>query len=138
MPQAPLSGLGGAEHDALDPGRHEGPSTHRAGLQRHDEGGALQVPAAEGLGSGSQRQHLGMRRRVLPPLALVARLGHDSPSHQDDGPHRHVPRLAGLSGQREGEVHRRLVVQQPRGARHGATVVVELSRNRLIHVETGP
>ena len=69
LPAAPAFGSGGPVDDGRHAGEDDRPGAHRAGLERDVERRARQPPAAERLGRGAQRQHLGVGGRV----ATVAR-----------------------------------------------------------------
>jgi hypothetical protein len=61
-----------AEHQGRHPGENERAGTHRAGLHRHHQRAAVQVPASGHGGGAAQRQDLGVCGGIAPPFALVA------------------------------------------------------------------
>ena len=89
--------VGGAEDDLGDSGENDRPGAHRAGLERHVEGGARQAPAAERLGGGADREDLGVGRRIAAQLALVAGGGEQLAVAGDDGADRDVAVALGLA-----------------------------------------
>jgi hypothetical protein len=61
-----------AEHHPRDAGIQDGAGAHYAGLEGDDEGGILKVPVVDCGGGGPDREHLGVRGRVVQLLTLVA------------------------------------------------------------------
>ena len=61
----------GAKDHARDPRQHNRPRTHRAGLEGHVHHGVEHAPAPQSARGLSERDHLGMRRRIFPDLAFV-------------------------------------------------------------------
>ena len=107
-----------AEHHPRNPGQHDRPGAHGAGLQRHHQGAVLQPPAVAAArrsrrrrapqprGSLADGHHLGVRRRVPERLAFVppgAQHGAVGPDH--DGADRHVRGGQRPPGLGQGKAH---------------------------------
>ena len=82
--------IGSSEDDPADPRVHERPSTHRAGLERHDEFGVVESPCAELLARISHRKDFGVGGRVGGELSLVVSRSNDLTVNDDDRPDRNV------------------------------------------------
>jgi len=101
--------VGGREDDGGDAGEDDRPGAHRAGLEGDVERGVGEAPAAERLGRGADRQHLGVRGRIAAQLALVAGGGQELALAQQGGADRYVAVLLGPARLGQGELHPALV-----------------------------
>ena len=107
-------GIGSAEDQASDPGRHQRPRAHQTRLEGDDHRRTIEAPAPKGPGRVLQRQELGVRGGVAPQLAFVVPGRQDLSVDGDNGTNRHVPvGQAGL-GLGQGPVHGLLVRRRPR------------------------
>src|SRR4029078_1800215 len=86
----PRLGIGGAEHDPVDPGEYDRPGAHRAWLERDVERAPVEAPRSDRLGCCSQREHLRMRSGVASQLSLVAGRADAIVAPGDHAPDRHV------------------------------------------------
>jgi len=121
----------GAEHDLIDAGRHQRAGAHRAGLQRDNQGGALEAPGSHHLGGVSEREQLGMGSRIAGPLALVVALGDHLTVAEHDSAHRHVVVGDGQSGLVERKLHRGIEIHGVRRYRlRRAALTDEIERSR--------
>ena len=109
LPAAPAFGSGAAKTTRRDAGEDDRAGAHRAGLEGHVEGRVGEAPAAELLGRGADRQHLGVGGRVAAQLALVARRGEQLAVAQQGGADRHVAVLLRPAGLGERDLHAALV-----------------------------
>ena len=116
--------VGGRVDHARDPREDDRPRAHRARLQRHVERALQHPPGAKRGGGLAQRQHLGVRGRVLAQLALVAA----APDHatvvvHDDGPDRDVVMRHRRARLLQGDAHPALVMPPccPSTRHHGGT-----------------
>ena len=104
------AGVRGREDHPRDPGLHDGPGAHRAGLQGHEELRPGKTVVARRPGRRPQRLDLRVRRRVACPDGPVP-----SRPELDAAPHHHRPdrNLAlarGAVGELERPTHPVLVV----------------------------
>jgi serine protease len=82
--------IGGAEDNGGDAGEDDRPGAHRAGLERHVEGRAGKPPAAQCLGSSTNREDLGVGGGIGAQLALVAGRREQLVAASDYSANRHV------------------------------------------------
>ena len=83
-------GVGGAEHDPIEPREHGRAGAHRARLERDVQRASVQPPRTRRRGGGAEREDLGVRRRVPGELALVAGGGEDLAAAGDERADRDV------------------------------------------------
>ena len=101
--------VGGAVHDARNPREHDGARAHHARLERHVQDRVRDSPPSQLLRRLTQRQHLGVRRRVAAPLALVAGRGEHLALADHHGADRHVAVLDGTLRLAQREAHEVLI-----------------------------
>ncbi len=80
--------VGGAENDSGDTGLLERPGTHRARLERDDNGGPIESPRPDGLGSVAHGEEFGVGGGITGELAFVVTTSHDlavDDHHRADG-----------------------------------------------------
>ena len=80
-------GVGGSVYDAAYLCPAEGGGAHRAGLQGDVQCAVVKVLAADGLGGGGERDHLGVGGGVVQALDHIVPLGDDAALPDDDGPY---------------------------------------------------
>lgn len=74
----------GTEDHALGPGADEGPGAHRARLQGHDEGAAVQAPLTPERGGGGDRHELRVAERIGIDFAPIVTAPDDLTDLIDD------------------------------------------------------
>ncbi len=104
-------GVHGSEDDTRYPRQHDRARAHRTGLERHVHDGVEHAPGANGLTGLAQRQHLGVRGRVVAQFALVVPGADDLAVFDDHRPDRDVVVLEGTLGLAQRKAH---VVLVPR------------------------
>src|SRR4051794_13655469 len=96
--------------DPRDPGEHDRPRAHGAGLERHVEHAVEHAPGSEAARGFAQGEDLGVRGGVATQLALVAPGPDDLALVHDHRADRHVVVLQRPLGLAEGQAHEVLVL----------------------------
>jgi len=88
----------GPKHQCVHAREHESARAHRAWLERHVEGAAVQSPRTDGFAGRAQREDLGVGGRIPVAFPPVAGCGQDFLAPGHDSAHGHVPELQADSG----------------------------------------
>ena len=105
----PRLGVARAEHHAVEPGEHDRAGAHRTRLQRDVHGASVQPPRIGDVARLAQRQHLGVRGRILHPLAGVAGGDQHVPVPRDHRAHGDVAGVQACLGFFQREAHHPLI-----------------------------
>ena len=106
MLDRPTLGIAGAIIEPGNPGMGDRAGAHRARLQRYPEIALGQAIITNRFGSGTNRQHLGVRGRIVESARRIGG-NRENPAVEDDGrADRHVPGSSGLGGSIERGAHR--------------------------------
>ncbi len=98
-------------------GQDDGACTHRARLERDNQGAVSQAPLAPVGGGGAQREDLGVGRRVAVRFPTVGTFAEDKAvGSEHDGAHRNVSRRTCLAGKFQRAPHRRVELRAYRRA----------------------
>ena len=104
----------GPEHETTDARVDHRPGAHRTGLKRHVQRRVEEPVARERLPGRPQRDHLGVRARIVRAYRLVPAFGDDRAVVDEDGANGHLARGLGLPCKLERTAHEGLVGGLPR------------------------
>ena len=97
--------VGGAVDESRDPCQGDGARAHRAGLERHVDGGLEQSPATQPLRPLAQGEHLGVGGRIAAQLSLVSSRPQNLVAARHHGADGDVTVRRGPLGQLQGRLH---------------------------------
>ena len=102
-------GIARAIDDGREPRQNDRAGAHRARLQRHEHGAAVEPPVANRSASQGESDSLGMRGGVVEGFSQIKSLRKNAAVSDDHGPDRHFAQAHGLVGESQGQPHRGIV-----------------------------